>query len=158
MGCRKLGVDLEHPLITGDGFIEELALDGCLGQERQEDQGPWLELDRPPEPGQGLVPLTFLLPCSPEIDAGLGHLWAEPDRLAVGPSGLLKQAESAQSVSQVVVGFGQAGLQGGGPPAVRQSLLCLAQVEQELAQVGQGRSKIGVDRQGAAKVVECLVF
>ena len=61
-------------------------------------------------------------------------------------------------VSQVVVGFGQAGLQGGGPPAVWQSFLGLAQVEQELAQVGEGRGKIGVDRQGAAKVVECLVF
>ena len=52
---------------------------------------------------------------------------------------------------------GKLGLQDDGLLAVRQSLLGLAEIEQELAEVGASRSKIGVDRDRTAEVVEGLL-
>ena len=50
-----------------------------------------------PQPGQGLVPLAFLLKSSPHVDAGLSHLRVQPERLGIALPGLggLTQARRA---------------------------------------------------------------
>ena len=61
-------------------------------------------------------------------------------------------------VAQVVVSLGQVGLQRDGLLAMRQGLGGSAEIEQELAEVGLCGRKLGVDRDGAAKVVEGLIL
>ena len=158
MRLHRVRVDRQHALPAGDGLGGLLALAVQLGQVLPEGRVVRRQLDGLFQPGQGVAELAF--PLEGQADVGVG---VRPGSgRAAGPPGRRPGPRRAgpsapQGIAEVVVQGGPVGLQAHRLPAVRQGLLGLAAVEQQLAEVRAGRRRKGIQLDGAAEVLEGLV-